>query len=173
MLIPYNLPPWMCLKQPFWIMSMLIPGPKSPGNDIDVYLQPLIDELKQLWEHGVETYDASLEHNFRLHAAVLWTINDFPAYAVLSGWSTKGELACPSCHKDTCSSRLKYGRKHCYMGHRRFLESNHTWRRNKSSFDNTRETRQAPKPLSGDEVIEEYEKFEQTDLWQNHKEKET
>jgi hypothetical protein len=162
MLIPYNLPPWMCLKQPFWIMSMLIPGPKSPGNDIDVYLQPLIDELKQLWEHGVETYDASLEHNFRLHAAVLWTINDFPAYAVLSGWSTKGELACPSCHKDTCSSRLKYGRKHCYMGHRRFLESNHTWRRNKSSFDNTRETRQAPKPLSGDEVIEQYEKFEQT-----------
>ena len=88
---------------------MLIPRPKSPGNDIDVYLQPLIDELKQLWEHGVETYDASLEHNFRLHATVLWTINDFPAYAVLSGWSTKGELACPSCHKDTWSSRLKYG----------------------------------------------------------------
>jgi hypothetical protein len=48
------------------------------------------------------------------------------------------------------------------MGHRRFLESNHTWRKNKSSFDNTRETRQAPKPLSGDEVIEQYEKFEQT-----------
>ena len=48
------------------------------------------------------------------------------------------------------------------MSHRRFLESNHTWRKNKSSFDNTRETRQAPKPLSGDEVIEQYEKFEQT-----------
>ena len=65
MLIPYNLPPWMCLKQPFWIMSMFIPGLKSPGNDIDVYLQPLIYELKQLWEHGVETYDVSLEHNLR------------------------------------------------------------------------------------------------------------
>jgi hypothetical protein len=36
-LIPYNLPPWLCLKQPFWMMSMLIPGPKSPGNNIDVY----------------------------------------------------------------------------------------------------------------------------------------
>ena len=92
MLVPYNLPPWMCLKQPFWIMSMLIPGPKSPENDIDMYLQPLIEELKQLWEHGVETYDASLEHNFRLHAAILWTINDFPAYAVLSGWSTIVEM---------------------------------------------------------------------------------
>jgi hypothetical protein len=29
-LIPYNLPPWMCLKQSYWMMSMLVPGPKSP-----------------------------------------------------------------------------------------------------------------------------------------------
>lgn len=140
---------------------MIIPGPKSPGNDINVYLQPLIEELKQLWEHGVETYDASLEQNFRLHAAILWTINDFSAYAVLSGWSTKGKLACPSCHKDTSSYRLKYGQKECYLCHRRFLKSDHKWRKNKSSFDNTVETRKAPKPLSGDEVIEQYETFEQ------------
>uniref|UniRef100_A0A2N9FKN1 DUF4218 domain-containing protein n=1 Tax=Fagus sylvatica TaxID=28930 RepID=A0A2N9FKN1_FAGSY len=33
--------------------------------------------------------------------------------------------------------------------------------RNKISFDNTRESREAPKPLTGDEVIEEFEKFEQ------------
>lgn len=37
-LIPYNLPPWLCLKQSYWMMSMLIPGPKSPGMTIDVYL---------------------------------------------------------------------------------------------------------------------------------------
>ena len=49
-LIPYNLPPWLCLKQSYWMMSMLIPGPKSPGITIDMYLQPLIDELKELWE---------------------------------------------------------------------------------------------------------------------------
>ena len=29
-LIPYNLPPWLCLKQSYYMMSMLIPGPKSP-----------------------------------------------------------------------------------------------------------------------------------------------
>ena len=39
-LIPYSLPPWLCLKQPYWMMSMLIPGPKSPGMNIDVYLPP-------------------------------------------------------------------------------------------------------------------------------------
>jgi hypothetical protein len=43
MLVPYNLPPWMCMKQTSWILSLVIPGPSSPGMDIDVYLQPLID----------------------------------------------------------------------------------------------------------------------------------
>ena len=84
-LIPYNLPPWLCLKQPFWMMSMLIPGPKSPGMNIDVYLQPLIDKLKELWVQGVKTWDAKEKKNSTLHALLLWTINDFPAYAMLSG----------------------------------------------------------------------------------------
>ena len=37
-LIPYNLPPWLCLKQPFWMLSILLPGKNSPRNNIDVYL---------------------------------------------------------------------------------------------------------------------------------------
>lgn len=36
-------------------------GPKSPGNDIDVFLQPLIKNLNNLSKVGVETYDASSE----------------------------------------------------------------------------------------------------------------
>ncbi|GJS52406.1 putative transposase-associated domain-containing protein [Tanacetum coccineum] len=47
-LIPYNLPPWLCMKQPSFILSILIDGPKAPGDKIDVYLQLLIDELKDL-----------------------------------------------------------------------------------------------------------------------------
>ncbi|XP_039118701.1 uncharacterized protein LOC120254719 [Dioscorea cayenensis subsp. rotundata] len=92
-LIPYNLPPWIGMKQPSFILSMIIPGDKGPGNDIDIYLQPLIKELKQLWV-GVETFDASVRKNFQLRAVLLWTINDFPAYANLSSWSTKGNLRC-------------------------------------------------------------------------------
>ena len=56
MLIPYNLPPWICMKQRSLILSMIIHGPSSPGNDIDVYLPPLVDELQQLWK-GVDTFD--------------------------------------------------------------------------------------------------------------------
>ena len=80
---------------------MLVLGPKSLGNNIDVYFRPLIDELKELWTDGVETRDAKLKKNFTLHGLLLWTINDFPAYAMLSGWSTKGKFACPYCNKDT------------------------------------------------------------------------
>jgi hypothetical protein len=76
------------MKPEFTMLSLLIPGPQSPGNNIDVYLQPLIEELKVLWESGVETYDASQNHMFQMRAALLWTISDYPAYAMLSGWRT-------------------------------------------------------------------------------------
>ncbi|XP_074301486.1 uncharacterized protein LOC141632881 [Silene latifolia] len=44
-LIPYNLPPWLCMKPSSFILSCIIPGKFSPGIDIDVSLQPLISEL--------------------------------------------------------------------------------------------------------------------------------
>ncbi|KAL3532829.1 hypothetical protein ACH5RR_006350 [Cinchona calisaya] len=37
-LIVYNLPPWLCMKQCFLFISVLIDCPKGPGNKIDVYL---------------------------------------------------------------------------------------------------------------------------------------
>ncbi|XP_075088459.1 uncharacterized protein LOC142161728 [Nicotiana tabacum] len=91
-LVPYNLPPWDCMKDPYFMMTLLISGPKSPGHDIDVYLQPMIEELKELWE-GVETYDAYSKTNFMMRVAIMWTINNFSAYGNLLGWSTKGDEA--------------------------------------------------------------------------------
>ncbi|XP_041000851.1 uncharacterized protein LOC121246677 [Juglans microcarpa x Juglans regia] len=85
LLVRYNLPPWSCMKYPYTMLSLLITGPKAPGNDIDVFLRPLVDELSELWEEGIHTFDAYNGQMFRLHAALLWTINDFPAYANLSG----------------------------------------------------------------------------------------
>ena len=137
------------------ILSTLIPGPESPGNAIDIYLQPLIEELKELWEVGVETYDASSNSHFQLHASLLWTINDFPAYGMLSGWSTKGKLACPVCMKDTHSMRLSHGGKQCYMGHRRFLPMNHKFRKQKHLFDGTFERGGPPKSVSSNEILHE------------------
>ena len=47
------------MKEPFISMSLLIPGLKVPGNEIDVYLRSLIDDLNELWENGVQTYDST------------------------------------------------------------------------------------------------------------------
>ncbi|XP_057452582.1 uncharacterized protein LOC130744411 [Lotus japonicus] len=158
-LIPYNFPPWWCMKAEYSILSLLIPGPQSPGKNIDVFLQPLIEELKILWDSGVETYDSSLNQTFQMRAALLWTINDFPAYAMLSGWSTKGKLACPCCHYNTNSTYLRYSRKMCYMDHRIFLPTDHEYRSNIRAFNGKEEYRTAPDLLKGEDVLDLLENF--------------
>ncbi|GJU64892.1 hypothetical protein Tco_1246727 [Tanacetum coccineum] len=67
-LTTYNTPPWMCMKEIFLMLTMLIPGPKSPAKDIDVYLQPLIKELQELWK-GVWTKDAANWNSDQMKAA--------------------------------------------------------------------------------------------------------
>lgn len=46
--ITYNVSPYMCLKDTNYLFSLLIHGPKAPTNDIDAYLQVLVDELTDL-----------------------------------------------------------------------------------------------------------------------------
>ncbi|XP_028083166.1 uncharacterized protein LOC114284469 [Camellia sinensis] len=83
-LIPYNLPPWLAMKDPFFMLSLLIPGESQPGINIDVYMRPLVEELNELWNNGTLTYDASTGETFCMHAALLWTIHDWPAFGMVS-----------------------------------------------------------------------------------------
>jgi hypothetical protein len=41
----FNLPSWLCMKRKYIMMPVLIQGPKQPGDDIDVYLGILVDEI--------------------------------------------------------------------------------------------------------------------------------
>ena len=150
-LIPYNLPPWALMNRTNYFMSLLIPGPKSPGKDYDVFLKPLIDELNELWV-GVEAYDVISREMFNLQDVIMWTINDFPAYAYLSGWSTSGKLACPICLEDTRSKRIRG--KQCFMGHRCYLSRNSSWRKSKE-YDGSREYRDPPREFSGDDILQQ------------------
>ena len=52
------------MKQSNFILSLLIPGRNSPGSDIDVYLEPLVDDMVDMFLDGVRTYDASTGHYF-------------------------------------------------------------------------------------------------------------
>lgn len=94
LLEPYNLPPWKMMKCSFMIMSLLIDDPKAPRKDRDVYLRPLISELKDFWDEGVQAYNVSIEQVFQLQSPIMWTIHDFLAYGIVFMWSTKGYKVC-------------------------------------------------------------------------------
>ncbi|KAL1225023.1 hypothetical protein V5N11_002802 [Cardamine amara subsp. amara] len=88
----------------------------------------------------------------------MWTISDFPAYGMLSGWTTHGKLSCPVCMESTKSFYLPNGRKTCWFDcHRRFLPHGHPLRRNKRDFlkgkDASREY--PPECLTGEQVYYE------------------
>ena len=134
-LTPYNLPPDMCMNTEYLFLTILNSGPNHPRASLDIFLKPLIEELKELWSTGVEAYDVSLNQNFNLKAVLLWTISDFPAYGMLSGWTTHGKLACPICMEDTNAFYLPNGRKTCWFDcHRRFLPRDHPLRKNRKDF---------------------------------------
>ena len=92
-----------------------------------------------------------------MRAALMWTINDFPAYGMLSGWSTAGRLACPVCMSDTKAFYLENGRKHSWFDcHRRWLGHDHAFRRNVFGFTRNRvETDAPPRRMSGEETLEQ------------------
>ncbi|KAL5575260.1 hypothetical protein UlMin_016959 [Ulmus minor] len=158
MLVIYNFPPWSCMRKENVMLSLLIPGPKQPGKDIDIYLQPLVDDLKMLWD-GVSAYDAYDNENFKLRALLLWTINDFPAYGNLAGCTTKGKHACPICAHNTKSVWLRHSRKFSYMGHRRFLPPSHSFRRKKLWFNGKEEKDPKPRVMTGRRIVEELKNF--------------
>ncbi|KAF5441866.1 hypothetical protein F2P56_037196 [Juglans regia] len=160
MIIPYNLPPWMCMKRSTFMLSLIILGPSSTSIKIDVYLEPSITELKELWEVGSPTYNAYSKRMFTMRAALMWTINDFLAYGDLSGRSTKGRFACICCMDNTWSKWLKHEKKFSYMGHRRFLPMDHRWRKQASAFDGTKEINHPPIVPNGDDILRQLENVE-------------
>jgi hypothetical protein len=49
------------------MMPVLTQGLKQPGNDIDVYLRPLVEELLLLWNKtGVHVWDEHKREHFDL-----------------------------------------------------------------------------------------------------------
>jgi hypothetical protein len=52
-------------------------------KNFDVFMGPLIDELKILWNGVPNTYDAHRKELFTLKAILLWTMTDFPGMLFL------------------------------------------------------------------------------------------
>lgn len=150
----YNLPPWLCMKRKYILMSILIEGPKQPGNDIDTYFQPLVDDLQTMWNEGVQVWDSYKREYFSLKSLLFCTIQDFPALGNTSGQTVKGHKGCVICIENTMSIRLKHYGKVVFMGHRRFLPICHPYRRMKKQFNGKVENGAKPIPFTGEQIWE-------------------
>ena len=124
-LIVYNLQPGMCMRLEFMFLSLVIPDPNSLGRNIDVCLRPLIDE-----------------------SALMWTINDFPAYKM-------------GCMENNKAFTLTNGGKMSFFDcYHRFLPMNHMYIKNRNDFFVGRvEKDVAPPHISGEklhDMVSEY-----------------
>jgi hypothetical protein len=98
------LPPWLCNKQKYIMMLGLIPGPQQPGNDIDTYFMPLVEDLKELWYNNrVHVWDEHKREYFGPKAILFVTVSDSSATHNLSGQSKKVGCGCPQCFRETIS----------------------------------------------------------------------
>ena len=158
LLMNYNLPPWLTTKRYFIMLSILIPGPESVTSDsFDVFLQPLLEELLELWTVGVYCMDAARyrdESHFVLKAMVIWTVGDFPAYGTMAGCVTKGFVGCPVCGEGFRSRRSKALHKNEYCDcARRWLSVNHPLRSDSVNFTNP-EHRPPPQLVTGEQFLQ-------------------
>ena len=53
-----------------------------------------------------------MRQNFVMRVALMWTVNDFLALGMLSGWSTPAVLSCPICMEKLKATHLKHGANH-------------------------------------------------------------
>ncbi|XP_052169203.1 uncharacterized protein LOC127785892 [Oryza glaberrima] len=159
-LVIYNLPSWLCMKRKYIMMPLLIQGPRQPGNDIDVYFRPLVDDLKFLWNRSAQMWDAYKREYFTFRAMLFVTIQDYPCARNTSGQTVKGGCACLQCMLETTSRWLRYSKKTVYMRHRRFLPAGHHYRSNTRDFDGTVEEGTAPTQRDGRDIFNEVKDIE-------------
>jgi hypothetical protein len=112
-----NLPSWLFNKQKYIMMSGLIPGPQQPGNDIDTYFTPLVEDMKVMWYNdGVQVWDEHKREYVDLKAILFVTVSDSLVTRNLSGQSKKVGCGCLHCFRETDSQYLIGSQKIVYMG---------------------------------------------------------
>ncbi len=78
------------------MLTLLIQGKEFVKNEnINVYLQPLVEKLQELWK-GVKTIDVTkLGGKFLLRPICMWSLHNYLTYGLFVGCQTKGYLAYP------------------------------------------------------------------------------
>ncbi|XP_072147856.1 uncharacterized protein [Setaria viridis] len=131
--IPLNLPPGVLLQRQNIFLSLIIP--EHPGNNMSVYMEPLIDDLVHAWEERVWTYDRATRTNFKMHVWYQYSLHDLPAYGIFCGWCVHGKFPYPICKASLKFIWLTKGGKYSsFDKHRQFLPPDHPFRRDNKNF---------------------------------------
>ena len=101
-LVLMNLPRSERFKRENIFLVGIIPGPNEPRNNINSYLSPLVDELIELWEVGVNLrHSGSLVFPERFRAALLCVACDMPASKKVCGFTAhNARRGCNKCTKE-------------------------------------------------------------------------
>jgi hypothetical protein len=74
-------------------------------------------------------WDEFQQQHFNLRAMLFIIVQDGPALSSISGEAFKGYKGCTWCMDETSGIWLKHCKKVVYMGHRRFLQADHPYRK--------------------------------------------
>ena len=160
--IPLNLPPGEIMKRKNIFLTLIIPGPNYPGKNMNVYMQPLKDELQEAWDNGIKTYDAATKTNFKMHVWYMYSTHDYPAFALFAGWCVHGRFPCTTCKAALQFRWLQADRKYsCFDMHRQFLDPDHKFRKDKKNFIKGRVVKNtAPAALTGQQTLDQLNALE-------------
>ena len=99
------------------------------SDTIDVYLEPLYDELMELWK-GIEAIQFLRDGHsikFTLRASLLFMIHDLPAYDKLTSLTIHGYHGCPSCKFKDFVRDSRSLHKCVYCVHRAYLKKDNPY----------------------------------------------
>ncbi|CAH1264067.1 Hypp2840 [Branchiostoma lanceolatum] len=106
-LVVLNLPREERFKEENMIVVGLIPGPKEPKLNINTFLEPLVEELQDLWK-GVLLTDNSRLGEQLYRAALICLSSDIPAARKCGGFVGHGALrGCSKCLRTFTRTRFR------------------------------------------------------------------
>lgn len=117
---------------------LFVVGPKKPQN-LDVFLQFLVDDMKLLWE-GVLAQDSSIQTDtggdsgFTLRGMIMWTITDWPGLGAVSHFKCSGKGACHRCGPQMQGRRSKDLGTYKYHEARKYLPLTDPRRRDVTTY---------------------------------------
>jgi len=139
------------------MLSLIIHGEESiTRENMDTYLEPLLEELHFLWHEQVHIHDAANYNGasqFTLRTIVMWCMHDFLAFSIVASYVTKGYHACPKCGPHT-SSHYSRAMSKTNCNHHQYLPMDHQFQENIIAFDGTREIQMVPPQMEANDVLQ-------------------